>query len=85
MEQTDQPRSWHHHRLDPYLPPHPPPACLPVCMNGQGDFRDLRLRGLLRTRPLPSMLDACRCCGTWVLALQYALSFGVEVRRLTNN
>lgn len=54
-------------------------------MNGQGDFRDLRLRGLLRTRPLPSMLDACRCCGTWVLALQYALSFGVEVRRLTDN
>lgn len=39
-------------------------------MPTQGDFRDLRRRGLIGSMPHRSMLSAARSIPTWILALQ---------------
>jgi nitrate/nitrite transporter NarK len=49
------------------------------CGQKKGDFCELRRHGLIRSKPLSSLSQATRRLTTWVLALQYALTFGTEV------
>jgi hypothetical protein len=59
--------------------PTPLPCLISYIDAVQGDFRDLRRAGHIRSKPLASIALATRRFSTWVLALQYALSFGTEV------